>query len=88
MIFELKKTKEIIQAIKHFSLTKYLLNKKEENLLQDIEHNEGMIESHKQRILAAGERIIDYEEAIIEAQKLIKRLEADVKKIQKVLKLY
>ena len=84
----MKKLKEIIQAIKNFNITKYLLDRKEKKLLQDIEFFKGMIKSYEARILAAKDRIEEYKEGIIEGQKVIKQLETDVKKVQKVIKLY
>ena len=88
MKFEMKKLKEFILTVKGFNFTKHLLNKKERNLLHDIEFFKEMIESYEGRIIAADERIIEYKAEIIDSQKTIKQLETDVKKIQKVIKLY
>lgn len=88
MYWEMKKLKEFYQKIKNFKLTKYLLDRKERKLLNDIEFNKRMIESYERRIKDMYVSIERLSEKIIEKQELIKELETNVKKIQTVSKLY
>jgi len=77
------------KAKKYFQTSdlKRKLVKKERKIANEIDLQKGLIESYEGRMIAAAERITEYEEGIIEKQKLIKQLEKDLKKVQNVIKL-
>lgn len=74
--------------IRHFNLTKHLLEKEEKSLRDSVEMKEGLIEFYQNQIEAMKKVIEDYGNAIIEEQKAIKGLNADIKKVVKVINLY
>ena len=73
-----EKFKLLLQKVKHFNLTRYLLNKNEKSLLLDVELKEGLIEFYQGRILVMKLEIVGFEKAIIEEGNCIKDLNKDI----------
>jgi len=79
---------EFFGKVKDFKFTKYLLARKEKDILSQIEKNKGLIEFHKEQMIIDEAHITATECEIAILNKDIKRLEDDVKKIVKVINLY
>lgn len=81
------KFKLLLQKVRHFNLTLYLLTKNEQKLVNNVEIKEGLIEFYQGRILVMKLEIVEFEKAIIEEGNCIKNLNKDIKKIRKVINL-
>ena len=79
---------EFFLKAKEFKFTKYLLNKKERKLQTSIELKEGLIEHWRQQIGHYQNSIVVNTNLIIQAEREIKELEENVKKVVKVINLY
>ena len=83
-----EKTKEFILSVKSFNITKYLLDKKEINLQNEIMRKEDEISFFVGQIARDECRIVDSRSSIIILRKEIEQLEKDIKKLVKVINLY
>jgi len=82
-----EKLLEFLRKVKNFDLMKYLLIRREDTILASILERKDFIKLEKQRILSMKRVIEKSEELIIKAEKEIKALETDLRKIIKVIKM-
>ena len=79
---------KIYRSVKGFNLTKYLLDRKEEKLEEEITNKRDEIEFFEGQIKRDEKRIIDSGACIVIKEIEIKALEINISKIIKVINLY